>query len=273
MPELPEVETFVRSLNQGGMTGEPILNRQIKSADLFWNRTLAFSDADEGFLAWFVGKTVTNITRRGKFIVLSIPPKFMLIHLRMSGDIRVEREENLPHQKHDRFLLHFSDGFRMAFNDTRKFGRIWLTDSPEVFLQKLGIEPLSPSFTACWFAEHLKMKKTLIKALLLDQSFIAGLGNIYTDEALFLAGINPRRRACDLTGTEIEKLTESIKTVLRTGIKQNGASIDWVYRGGNFQNHFQVYHRTGKPCTVCGTLIEKISINQRATHYCPNCQK
>ncbi len=113
----------------------------------------------------------------------------------------------------------------------------------------------------------------MIKALLLDQSFIAGLGNIYTDEALFLAGINPRRRTCDLTGTEIGRLTESIKAVLQTGIKQNGASIDRVYRGGNFQNHFQVYQCTGKPCPVCGTPIEKISVHQRATHYCPNCQR
>jgi len=273
MPELPEVETFVRSLKQGGMTGEPILDRRIKSADLFWNRTLAFSDAEEGFLPWFSGKAIMDITRRGKFIVFSIPPKSMLIHLRMSGDIRVEWEENQPPQKHDRFLMHFSDGFRMAFNDTRKFGRIWLTDSPEVFLQQLGIEPLSAAFTANWFKEHLNSKKTMIKALLLDQSFIAGLGNIYTDEALFLAGINPRRRACDLTGTEIGKLTESIKAVLQTGIKQNGASIDRVYRGGNFQNHFQVYQCTGKPCPVCGTLIEKISVHQRATHYCPNCQQ
>ncbi len=273
MPELPEVETFVRALNFGGMTGEPILHRQIVSADLFWERTLAFSDSDAGFLPWFPGKLIQEITRRGKYIVISIPPKFLLIHLRMSGDIRVEREDAALIRQHDRFLLHFSDGFRMAFNDTRKFGRIWLTEHTEPVFSKLGIEPLSDEFNADWLTERLASRKTALKPLLLDQTFIAGLGNIYTDEALFLAGIRPTRKACELTSAEISRLPDAIKTVLKTGIRNNGASIDWVYRGGNFQNCFQVYQRVGQACYRCGAPIEKIVVNQRGTHFCPHCQQ
>jgi formamidopyrimidine-DNA glycosylase len=273
MPELPEVETFVRSLKFGGMTGEPILNRHIHYADLFWPRTLAFSDADENFLAWFPGKTVEDVARRGKYVILSIPPKFLIIHLRMSGDLRVESKNSRINKKHDRFLIEFYDGYRLVFNDPRKFGRIWLVNHPEDVFQRLGIEPLSSSFTAAWMRENARKKKKVIKTLLLDQTFIAGIGNIYSDEALFQAGIHPNRKAEDLSDAEIDQLTHAIQNVLQAGIAQNGASIDWVYRGGNFQHHFQVYHRNGEPCFRCGTPIERTVIGQRSAHFCPKCQR
>ena len=271
MPELPEVETFIRSLKFGGMTGEPILNRQICFADLFWSRTLASSDAED-FLSWFPGKTIMDITRRGKHVVLSIPPKFLIIHLRMSGDLRVESQDSHINKKHDRFLLEFCDGYRFVLNDPRKFGRIWLVSNPDLILNRLGIEPLSTCFTTAWMKEKIRQKKKAIKTLLLDQTFIAGIGNIYSDEALYLAGIHPNRKACDLSDAEIDQLTQAIQNVLRAGIAQNGASIDWVYRGGNFQHHFQVYHRSGEPCFRCGTPIVRSVIGQRSAHFCPVCQ-
>ncbi|HNY20361.1 MAG TPA: DNA-formamidopyrimidine glycosylase [Flexilinea sp.] len=272
MPELPEVETFVRSLKYGGMTGNSIINRQIASADLFWNRTLAGSDAAEGFLEWFPGKTVRDVSRRGKFILISVPPKTLLIHLRMSGDLKVTEASTAEICKHDRFRLTFTDGDRLVFSDPRKFGRIWLTASPEAVLGSLGIEPLDDSFTPEWLYDKLHASNRMIKSVLLDQRVIAGLGNIYSDEALFSAGIHPARAACSLSTEEVARLVQAIQTVLRDGIQYNGASIDWVYRGGSFQHHFKIYGRTGEPCLICGTKIEKTTISQRGTHFCPCCQ-
>ncbi len=272
MPELPEVETFARSLREGGITGSSIINRQIISADLFWERTLAFSDAQPSFLDWFPGKVVSDVSRRGKYLLITIEPKTLLIHLRMSGDLRVAPGMTENRKPHDRFELRFSDGESLFFNDTRKFGRIWLMDKPEQLLSKLGIEPLSEAFSADWLYLKTSASQRLIKPFLLDQHIIAGLGNIYTDEALFRAGIHPLRRANSLSDAEASKLAAVIPQVLLEGIRSNGASIDWVYRGGNFQNHFQVYQRTGKPCVSCQTAITKIAVGQRGTHFCPHCQ-
>lgn len=272
MPELPEVETFVRSLKYGGMTGNSIINRQIASADLFWNRTLAYSDAAEGFLEWFPGKTVRDVSRRGKFILISIPPKTLLIHLRMSGDLKVTDSSGTGTGKHDRFQLAFTDGERLVFSDPRKFGRIWLTVSPEAVLGSLGIEPLDDGFTPEWLYDKLHTSNRMIKSVLLDQRVIAGLGNIYSDEALFSAGIHPARAVRSLSTDEVARLVQAIQTVLLDGIQYNGASIDWVYRGGSFQHHFKIYGRTGEPCLICGTKIEKTTISQRGTHFCPCCQ-
>ncbi|HRY21678.1 MAG TPA: DNA-formamidopyrimidine glycosylase family protein, partial [Flexilinea sp.] len=172
MPELPEVETFVRSLKYGGMTGNSIINRQIASADLFWNRTLAGSDAAEGFLEWFPGKTVRDVSRRGKFILISVPPKTLLIHLRMSGDLKVTDTSGAETGKHDRFRLTFTDGDRLVFSDPRKFGRIWLTASPEAVLGSLGIEPLDVGFTPEWLYDKLHASNRMIKSVLLDQRVI-----------------------------------------------------------------------------------------------------
>ncbi len=271
MPELPEVETFVRSLKFGGMTGEPVLDRKISSAALLWQRTLASSDAGDEFLSWFQEKTIRDVTRRGKYIILQIPPKYLLIHLRMSGDIKVDDGGSLT-EKHTRFLMKFEDGTRMQFIDTRKFGRIWLTDDPESVVHKLGIEPLGEVFTSDWLTAKIAHSPRMIKPFLLDQSIIAGLGNIYTDESLFMAGIHPKRKAQSLSAGEAEKLVNTIRQVLAEGIRLNGASIDWVYRGGQFQNHFMVYQRAGQKCPHCGALIQKTTVGQRGTHFCPVCQ-
>ena len=160
----------------------------------------------------------------------------------------------------------------MVFNDTRKFGRVWLVEDAQSVLGGLGPEPLDESLTGSDFYRMLQKQKRQIKPLLLDQSFLAGLGNIYTDEALFQARIHPLTAACAIQKSEANELLAAIRSVLQEGIQRNGASIDWVYRGGDFQNHFQVYQRDGQPCSRCGTEIQRITVGQRGTHFCPRCQ-
>ncbi|RPH55898.1 MAG: formamidopyrimidine-DNA glycosylase, partial [Chloroflexi bacterium] len=160
----------------------------------------------------------------------------------------------------------------LVFNDTRKFGRIWLVDDPDQVIGRLGPEPFDPAFTAQTLYEALRQRRRQVKPLLLDQSFLAGLGNIYTDEALHLSGVHPQRVSDTISVDEAERLFRAVRTVLQLGIEHNGASIDWVYRGGNFQNHFRVYDRAGQPCPVCGTPIQRMTVSQRGTHFCPTCQ-
>ena len=175
--------------------------------------------------------------------------------------------------KHDRLLLYLSNQKYLAFNDTRKFGRVWLTNQPGEILGKLGPEPLEKYFTAQWLFENLHQRKRSLKPLLLDQTFIAGLGNIYTDECLHIAQLHPLAASNNVTLEQAEALHKAIRAVLKEGIRRNGASIDWVYRGGDYQNHFRVYGRDGYSCPVCGTAIQKFTVGQRGTHVCPNCQR
>jgi formamidopyrimidine-DNA glycosylase len=161
----------------------------------------------------------------------------------------------------------------LIFNDTRKFGRVWLTADVDDVFGELGPEPLGDDFTARGLYESLHSRRRLLKPLLLDQTFLAGLGNIYTDEALNLARLHPLARSETITLKQAERLHDAIRSILQEGIRQNGASIDWVYRGGDFQNHFRVYDREGKPCPRCGTTIRRLLVGQRSTHICPKCQK
>ncbi|HUF38677.1 MAG TPA: zinc finger domain-containing protein, partial [Anaerolineales bacterium] len=156
--------------------------------------------------------------------------------------------------------------------DTRKFGRVWLVDDPEELFAGLGPEPLGDDFTPEWLFENLQTRSRQIKPLLLDQGFLAGVGNIYADESLHRAAIHPLRRSQTVSEPEARALWGHLRDVLHESINNNGASIDWVYRGGTFQNVFRVYGRTGEPCPNCGGVIEKIVVGQRGTHLCPNCQ-
>lgn len=276
MPELPEVETIVRALKFGGRSGPPVTGHVLTGGQILWEKTLATPGVD-GFNDRVAGQVIQDVTRRGKFIQMQFSSDWLLIHLRMSGDIRVEPIQDgsgqpFPIQKHDRMLLTTKDNFRLAFNDTRKFGRVWLVKDPAEVLADLGPEPLDPDFSAGDLALWLAKRQRPMKPLLLDQTFLAGLGNIYTDEALHLAKIHPLAGSNTLSITDVEHLWLAIHSVLQEGIRRNGASIDWVYRGGDFQNYFRVYGRDGKACPVCGTLIEKIIVGQRGTHYCPTCQ-
>jgi formamidopyrimidine-DNA glycosylase len=270
MPELPEVETIARALREGGRNGSSILGRTISGVTMFWLKTLAEPSADD-FSRRVVGQSVLAVSRRAKYLVLSLSIDTLLLHLRMSGDVRVE-DAGTEFPTHDRLHLIFNDGVRLAFNDPRKFGRIWLVEDSASILGSLGPEPFDPRLTTPVFHQMLQRTRRQIKPLLLDQSFIAGIGNIYSDEALHQAGIHPLVPADRISYKSAGLLLTSIRATLEDGIRRNGASIDWVYKGGDFQNYFRVYQRTGEPCQVCGTRIERRVIGQRSAHFCPVCQ-
>ncbi len=265
MPELPEVETIARTLKPA-LVGQTILK-----ADLRWARTLAIPTPRK-FKERIKGQEIWNVTRRAKFLNLQLSTYNLFIHLRMSGDLYI-KEENDPPEKHDRLRLFLSNGRILIFSDTRKFGRVWLTDEPGLVIGKLGPEPLSNEFTTQWLHENLHRHRRQLKPLLLDQTFLAGLGNIYTDEALHRAGLHPLATSDSIKRGQAERLHEAICAVLAEGIRRNGSSIDWVYRGGEFQNYFRVYDRDGQPCPVCGTKIMRLVVGQRGTHLCPKCQR
>jgi formamidopyrimidine-DNA glycosylase len=277
MPELPEVETIARKLRP------QLLGKVIEEADLRWSRTLALPSPRK-FKELIKGREIREVRRRAKYFILDLSDLSLLIHLRMSGDLMIKESQTKP-EKHDRLILRLlpapksaqraagkSSLSSLVFNDTRKFGRVWLTANPEEVLGKLGPEPLSRSFTPEWLHTALHARHRQLKPLLLDQTFLAGLGNIYSDEALNLAKLHPLATSDSITAKQAEALHAAIRSVLKEGIRRNGASIDWVYRGGEFQNYFRVYDRAGKPCLTCGAKIQRIIVGQRSTHFCSKCQ-
>lgn len=276
MPELPEVETIVQSLRSGLRGGDAsapsMIGETIREAVVLWERSIATpSPAD--FARKVSGQTIRDIGRRGKFLRFDLDQDVLLIHLRMSGDLWVETQ-NTPLAPHHRLILNLDGGiYRLVFNDPRKFGRVWLTSQPEEVLGNLGPEPLQDEFSAEAFHERLVHFKRQVKPLLMDQTFLAGMGNIYTDEALHLAHLHPCTRSDGLSQTAASRLLKAIREVLEEGIRRNGTSIDWVYRGGDYQRHLRVYQRAGQPCTTCGTEIQRIIVGQRSSYFCPNCQK
>jgi formamidopyrimidine-DNA glycosylase len=270
MPELPEVETIARILRHGLPPQPPVLGHCLLDARLLWRRTLAEPDPEK-FHSHLVGQSIKNISRRGKFLVFHLTRHWLLFHLRMSGDLLVRPSGTLP-ETHDRLLLELDGDLQLAFNDARKFGRVWLVDELDHVLGDLGPEPLGEDFDAPELFKRLQHTRRQLKPLLLDQTFLAGLGNIYVDEALNLARLHPLMLSNRLTEGQAQVLLSSIRSVLQDGIARNGASIDWVYRGGDFQNYFRVYQRTGEPCPTCGTPIARIIVGQRGTHFCPHCQ-
>lgn len=270
MPELPEVETIARYLRDGRDGAPPLPGQVIRTTHLLWPRTLAEPEP-AAFAAALPERTVTGLGRRAKFLRILLDQGELVIHLRMSGDLRVE-PDSAPVQTHDRLLLDFASGWRLVFNDTRKFGRAWLLDDSAALFAGLGLEPFSKEFTPDWLHAALQTRRRQLKPLLLDQTFIAGLGNIYTDEALHLAGLHPLRLADQVTPAQAERLWQGICTALQAGLDAHGASIDWVYRGGSFQNEFRVYGRAGAACPVCGAAVQRIVVGQRGTHFCPVCQ-
>ncbi len=277
MPELPEVETICERFRQGTEESPSLLGKRVIDVELLWNRTLA----EPGFPALMrriLGQRFNEIGRRGKYLLFHLNDHTLVIHLRMSGDLWLEAAdaEMAPHH---RMLFYLDDPdsngnklLRLAFNDTRKFGRVWLVEDPQEILSHLGPEPLSEEFTPQLLYERLQGRRRQLKPLLLEQEFIAGIGNIYADEALHRAKLHPLVHSHTLSFEEAEQLWKSIRRVLKEGIRRSGASIDWVYRGGDFQNYFQVYRRTDQPCHRCGAPIQHLKVGQRSTHICPNCQ-
>ena len=264
MPELPEVETVVR------LHRPLVCRRVIASFRSFWQRNCTPSAAV--IRKRISGRRVTKLHRRAKFIVFDFDrPGHLLIHLRMSGRFSwLDAAARRP--QHARAVIEFVGGGRLWFVDARKFGRIAFVDDLAAATAHLGVEPLERSFSARRLRVLLAERARRIKPLLLDQSVVAGLGNIYVDEALHKARIHPLERADRLGPDRVRGLCAAIKYVLRKGIRQNGASIDWVYPGGTMQDHLLVYGRTGEPCRRCGTVIEALRVAQRGTHVCPRCQ-
>jgi len=270
MPELPEVETIARSLSQGRGTGFSILGKVINDVTILWKRSIAVPSAEE-FYQRVRGQTICDVSRRGKYIVMQLSADALLVHLRMSGDLTIQPASRSA-GKHDRVIFHLEGEHKLVFEDARKFGRVWLLRDAQEELGGLGPEPLSDTLDEDHFFRMLQASKRQLKPLLMDQSFLAGLGNIYTDEALFKARLHPLSISNQLSSQHAAILLQAIRETLQEGIRRDGASIDWVYRGGNFQNQFCVYGRKGKACPVCGTTIERIVVGQRGTHYCPTCQ-
>jgi formamidopyrimidine-DNA glycosylase len=275
MPELPEVQTVVNDLDAAGLVGTMITGAQV-----FWSKTVD-SLAPEEFCTNIRGQTVTGIWRRAKYIVIDFcDDAHLLIHLRMSGRLHLVTP-NEPRKKHEHVILTFNDGRQLRFHDTRKFGRMYFVDDPEKIVGHLGPEPLEKSFTALILAERLYTHKRLLKPLLLDQTFIAGLGNIYVDEALWMARLHPCRQSSSLSELEVKALHRAIQKVLKRGLQNLGTSLGTGkanfysvgQRKGRNRDELNVFRRTAMPCPRCKTVIERILVGQRSTHICPTCQK
>ena len=275
MPELPEVQTIVDALIREGIEG-----LRIQMARVYWPRTIATSKP-RSFCQRIKNKRIRAILRRGKFIVLHLSDGLhLIIHLRMTGrfDLGVSK---LHQQPHVQVVLDLDDDRHLMFHDTRKFGRFYLTKDPDTILGNLGPEPLSSDFTAKVFIGQLRDRKRQLKPLLLDQRFLAGLGNIYVDEALWTSGIHPLRSAHSLNAKEVKSLHRAIRQVLQQAIANSGTSLGqglgnyaWLnqQRGRN-SDVLNVFRRTGQDCRRCGTAIERIVVAQRGTHVCTACQK
>ncbi|MDD2597870.1 MAG: bifunctional DNA-formamidopyrimidine glycosylase/DNA-(apurinic or apyrimidinic site) lyase [Kiritimatiellae bacterium] len=274
MPELPEVETVVRDLNQSGICG-----CRIKAVTIKWPRTIDGS-TPEAFTEAVRGKTIKLVQRRGKYIIIHLCNENRIyIHLRMTGKLQMHPKE-FQAGKHDHVVFTLNSGRQLVFNDTRKFGRITMSAEVPPNVAALGPEPLEREFTKAWLQAALSGKSRAIKPLLLDQSFIAGLGNIYVDEALWQARIHPERNSRTITHAEADGLHRAIRTVLKRGIKNSGTTLGngesnfysvAGHRGRN-ADQLKVFRRDGEPCPACGTTIQRLVVGQRGTHICPQCQ-
>jgi formamidopyrimidine-DNA glycosylase len=270
MPELPEVETSVRALRL------PLVGRTITGARNDWPRHIAAPTPDE-LRERIAGHRVKAIDRRGKYLVFTLSDdETLIIHLKMTGHLSVVLAET-PADPYAHTVFELDDGRELRFRDPRKFGRVYLVRDPAEVLGPLGPEPLESGFTADELARALSRRKRVLKPLLLDQTFIAGIGNIYADEALFHAGIRPTRISNTLTGEEIAALHTAIQKVLAMGIAREGASISTYIKPdgekGDMQNAVAVFRRTGLTCYQCGGPIERIVLGGRSTHFCPHCQR
>jgi len=271
MPELPEVETVARGLRQ------PLVGRTFTGVTARWPRTIAHPTVDE-LSNQIGGRRVVAVGRRGKYVVVELDRGYLLIHLKMSGRLQVVPPGEAP-DEHTHTVFYLDDGRQLHFRDVRKFGRVYLVDDIEQVTGALGPEPLADAFTLDEFRRLLARRSGRLKSLLLNQTFVAGLGNIYADEALFAARLHPLRRADSLTADEQRWLYEAIRAVLSRAVANRGTTLDdqgytdAEGRAGGYQDQIAVYGRTGAPCLVCQTPIERIVVGGRSTHFCPRCQR
>jgi len=269
MPELPEVETIKNALipRVSGVT--------IKSADVLWAKAVRAMPAAM-FMQRVSGETVQAIRRRGKYLLFDlVSGKILGIHLKMTGVLLLNSASEIEN-KYTTAVFYLGNEMTLHFIDQRKFGSLWLAESEGDIVGKLGPEPLEGMFGSTILKEILSRHQIPIKAAICDQHFIAGLGNMYSDEALFAAGIHPLRRSNALADIEVNRLHDGIIEVLQRGIRHNGASINTYClpdgTRGMAQTQFKVAHRIGEPCPVCGSAINRIKIRGRGSYFCPYCQ-
>jgi formamidopyrimidine-DNA glycosylase len=272
MPELPEVETVARSLQRtiGGLTIERIILK----------KTAAVHPPPRQFSRQLRGATVTEVTRRGKNILIRLSTgQTLWVHLKMTGHFNFLPVDAAT-TKHDHLVFHFQgQPHTLRFNDYRRFGRLRMYPTETIMNQKglveLGPEPLE--ITADDFVRRLRGRKRMIKPALLDQTFLAGVGNIYADESLYLARIHPRRSTASISVSKAKELHGHIQAILRRAIRLMGTSVDTFIglngQPGGFQTYLQVYGREGEPCRRCGAVIVRKAIGGRSAHFCPRCQR
>jgi len=266
MPELPEVETVANELKAS------VINKKIVYIEALWAKSF-----DNRFDADLKGQIITSIGRRGKYLILNLSKSFLVIHLRMTGQLLYfENESDANFDDYIRVVIKFNNGL-LLFKDVRKFGRVYHIKDPDIFLSHVGPDAFDQNMTLSVFKSKLLSSNMSIKAFLLSQKYISGMGNIYTDETLFVSKINPSSKANSIKYKKAEQLFLNMKTILRASINNMGSTIsdyrDPAGNKGNNQFYFNVYDREGQPCKVCNTEIKKIKFAGRGTHFCPKCQK
>jgi formamidopyrimidine-DNA glycosylase len=275
MPELPEVQTVVDDLIAAGVPGAVITGARV-----FWEKTVATHNAAD-FCKQIRNRQITAISRRGKFIIFQLLPEMaLLFHLRMTGRF-VLAPAGSRRTRHDHLILRLEDGRQLRFHDTRKFGRAFLAGAHPDITGHLGPEPLATGFTAKKLTAMLAARHRQLKPLLLDQTFIAGLGNIYVDEALWDARLHPQRNSATLSTDQAIQLHRAIRRALQQGLKNSGTTLgdgqanfySLERKSGRNRSFLKVFRRTGQPCPRCHHPIERLVVGQRSTHICSRCQK
>jgi formamidopyrimidine-DNA glycosylase len=274
MPELPEVETIKRTLEQ------LVLDKTIENVSVYWPKIIKNPPDPEQFIILLKGQTIKRMGRKGKFLIFYLDDISLVSHLRMEGKYGLYPKEE-PFDKHTHVIFSFTDGTELRYHDVRKFGTMHLFPIGEEMnslpLSQLGPEPFSEDFTVSYFEKALAKTSRNIKTVLLDQTIVTGLGNIYVDESLFRAKIHPERLANTLTNTEIERLHKEIILTLEEAVEKGGSTIRSYVNSqgqiGMFQLELNAYAQEGNPCKRCGTEIVKTKVSGRGTHFCPKCQK
>jgi formamidopyrimidine-DNA glycosylase len=252
-----------------------VVGHTISGVSLVWAGIVRSPSAPD-FSSRLIGQEITGVSRRGKYLILNLSGgEILIIHMKMSGSLLIKPAPAEP-DKYTRAVIYLDGKTALHFRDPRKFGVMWLVKDEEAIVGKLGPEPLKVSFTPQLLAKRLSKRKAPIKALLCDQNFIAGIGNMYADEALFAAGIHPLRLGGSLSSNEIARLHHAIKQVLEAAISSKGASIVNYYRPdgelGTAHFNFRVAHRRNATCPECSMPIERITVRNRGTYLCPKCQ-
>jgi formamidopyrimidine-DNA glycosylase len=266
MPELPEVETIKNELLPY------VVGRTLKGVDIFWDKMVRQPSVPE-FRARVIGQKITDLSRRGKYLFFHLGSgERLVMHMKMTGSLLIDP----PDDKYARAIFQLDNGAALHFRDPRKFGVMWLAADESAVASRLGPEPLDDDFTNETLADILRNRKAPVKPVLLDQSIIAGIGNMYADEALYEAKIHPVKPAGSLSDEEIKRLHRAIRRVLRAAIKNKGASVrNYIRPDGNIGTahaEFRVAHGTGKNCPRCGIPIQRIVVRGRGTYLCPKCQ-